>query len=339
MRMITRLAINGYGRIGRNILRALYEYKRNDEFSLVAINNTMNLETGLHLTRFDSTHGRFDADVSLVNGNMCVNGDQIEFLRYRDPLELPWEQLDIDVVLDCTGKFTERGKAAQHLQAGAKKVLVSAPCDGADLTVVWGVNHSQLEAGHLVVSAASCTTNCIAPVAQLLHHSMGIDCGLITTVHSYTNDQVLIDANHKDLRRARSATTSMIPTKTGAARAVGLVIPELQGKLHGHAIRVPTINVSMVDLTFHSLKPTNENEVDACIKDGTQGTLEGILEFSDEALVSCDFNHNPASSIYDATLTKVIGGSLVKVCSWYDNEWGYSNRMLDLAGYMTNIGT
>ena len=337
--MTTRLAINGYGRIGRNILRAIYENKRNDELSLVAVNNTMTLETGLHLTRFDTTHGRFNADISLMDGALCVNGDRIEFLRHRDPLELPWDQLDIDIVLDCSGKFTKRDTAAQHLQAGAKKVLVSAPCTNADQTVVWGVNHHQLEAGHLVISAASCTTNCIAPVAQVLHRSIGIDCGLITTVHSYTNDQVLIDANHPDLRRARSATTSMIPTKTGAARAVGLVLPELQGKLHGHAIRVPTLNVSMVDLTFRSLRPTNTDEVNTCIRNGAQGSLEGILEYSEEPLVSCDFNHNPASAIFDATLTKVMEGSLVKVCSWYDNEWGYSNRMLDLASHIAKVSS
>jgi glyceraldehyde 3-phosphate dehydrogenase len=328
--MAIKVGINGYGRIGRNILRALYEGKHGGDIKIVAINDLGDANTNAYLTRFDSVHGRFDADVRVDGDAMVVNGDRIKVVAQRDPSKLPWRELGVDVVLECTGLFTSKAKASAHLTAGAKKVLISAPGgDDVDATVVYGVNHQSIKATDTVISNASCTTNCLAPLAKVLHAEIGILAGLMNTIHSYTNDQVLTDVYHTDLRRARSATTSMIPTKTGAAAAVGLVLPELKGKIDGFAIRVPTINVSLVDLTFTAARKTSVEEVHAAIKTAANGPLKGILAYNDQPLVSVDFNHDAASSTYDATLTKVIQGNLVKVCAWYDNEWGFSNRMLD----------
>jgi glyceraldehyde 3-phosphate dehydrogenase (phosphorylating) len=328
--MPVKVAINGYGRIGRNILRALYEGDRRGEISIVALNDLGDAKTNAHLTRYDTAHGPFEYPVEVEGEDLVVDGDKIKVCAERDPSKLPWKQLGIDVVLECTGLFTSKAKAGAHITAGAKKVIVSAPGEkDVDATVVYGVNHKTLKASDRVISNASCTTNCLAPLAKVLHESVGIERGLMTTIHAYTNDQVLTDVYHKDLRRARSATQSMIPTKTGAASAVGLVLPELNGKLDGFAIRVPTINVSVVDLTFEAVRATSAKEIDDAVRKAASGALKGILEFSDGPLVSVDFNHNPASSIYDSTLTKVIEGKLVKVCAWYDNEWGFSNRMLD----------
>jgi glyceraldehyde 3-phosphate dehydrogenase len=329
--MAIKVAINGYGRIGRNILRALYEAGRTDEIQIVAINDLGDAQTNAHLTRFDTAHGRFPGEVAVDGDALVVNGDRIQVVSERNPANLPWGKLGVDVVLECTGLFTSKEKASAHLQAGAKKVIISAPGgNDVDATVVYGVNHSVLKGSDTVISNASCTTNCLAPLVKPLHDSVGVLQGLMTTIHAYTNDQVLTDVYHSDLRRARSATQSQIPTKTGAAAAVGLVLPELNGKLDGFAMRVPTINVSVVDLTFTAKRPTSVEEVNRILKDASEGALKGILAYSDGPLVSVDFNHNPASSIFDATLTKVIGdGTLVKVCSWYDNEWGFSNRMLD----------
>ena len=327
--MTIKVAINGYGRIGRNILRALYEAGRTDQIRIVAINDLGDAETNAHLTRFDTAHGRFNAEVAVDGDHMVVNGDRIRVCAERDPAKLPWAELGVDVVFECTGLFTSKAKAGAHLTAGAKKVIVSAPGDkDVDNTVVYGVNHDTLKASDTVISNASCTTNCLAPLAKVLHGRIGIVHGLMTTIHAYTNDQVLTDVFHKDLRRARSATMSQIPTKTGAAAAVGLVLPELNGKLDGFSIRVPTINVSLVDLSFTAARDTTVDEIHGVMKAASQGALKGILNYSDGPLVSVDFNHDPASSTYDATLTKV-SGRLVKVCSWYDNEWGFSNRMLD----------
>jgi glyceraldehyde 3-phosphate dehydrogenase len=327
--MPIRVAINGYGRIGRNILRAVYETKRNNEFQIVALNDLGNAETNAHLTRYDTVHGKFGGTVAVEGDNLVVNGDKIKVLAKRNPAELPWKNLGVDVVLECTGLFTSKEKASAHLNAGAKKVIISAPGGkDVDATVVFGVNHNTLKAGHTVISNASCTTNCLAPMVKPLHEKLGVVSGLMTTIHAYTNDQVLIDVYHEDLRRARSATQSMIPTKTGAAAAIGLVIPELSGKLDGYAIRVPTINVSIVDLSFIAVRNTTVDEVNAIMKDASEGALKGILNYNTAPLVSMDFNHDPASSTFDATLTKV-SGRLVKVSSWYDNEWGFSNRMLD----------
>ncbi len=335
--MTIRIAINGYGRIGRNVLRALYESGRTGEFAIVAINDLGDAETNAHLTRYDTVHGRFAGDVRVDGDQMIVNGDRIRVLAVRNPAELPWKQLAVDVVMECTGLFVSKAKAGAHIAAGAKKVIISAPGEkDVDATVVYGVNHHTLKPEHSVVSNASCTTNCLAPLAKALHERIGIVSGLMTTVHSYTNDQVLTDVYHKDLRRARAATQSMIPTKTGAAAAVGLVLPELNGKLDGFAIRVPTINVSIVDLSFVAKRPTSVEEVNAAVRQAADGELKGILEYNAAPLVSSDFNHNPASSIFDATLTKVAGGVLVKVSSWYDNEWGFSNRMLDAAVALMN---
>ena len=329
--MAIRVAINGYGRIGRNILRALYEAGRNNDIRVVAINDLGNAETNAHLTRYDTVHGRFQGSVEVEGDAMIINDDRIKVLAVRSPAELPWKELAVDVVHECTGLFTSKEKTSAHIKAGAKKVLISAPGDkDVDATVVYGVNHNKLKATDTVISNASCTTNCLAPLAKVLHEKIGIVSGLMTTVHAYTNDQVLIDAYHKDLRRGRSATMSMIPTKTGAAAALGLVLPELNGKLDGFAVRVPTINVSLVDLSFTAKRPTTVDEVNAVMKQAAQGELKGILNYCDKPLVSVDFNHDPASSIFDATLTKVAGGTLVKVLSWYDNEWGFSNRMLDV---------
>ena len=327
--MTIRVAINGYGRIGRNILRAHYEGGKKHDIQIVAINDLGNPQTNAHLTRFDTVHGRFGSNVGVEGDHMVVDGDKIRVLAERDPAKLPWADLKVDVVLECTGLFTSKERAGAHLKGGAKKVIISAPGGkDVDATIVYGVNHKTLKAAHTVISNASCTTNCLVPLVKPLHDKIGVVSGLMTTVHSYTNDQVLTDVYHEDLRRARSATQSMIPTKTGAAAAVGLVLPELNGKLDGYAIRVPTINVSLVDLSFIAARDTSVKEVDAVLKEASEGELKGILEFNTEPLVSVDFNHNTASSSYDATLTKV-SGRLVKVSSWYDNEWGFSNRMLD----------
>jgi glyceraldehyde 3-phosphate dehydrogenase len=328
--MPVKVAINGYGRIGRNILRALYESKRTSEIQIVAVNDLGDAKTNAHLTRYDTAHGPFPLSVGVDGDSLVVGGDRIKVCAERDPSKLPWGQLGVDIVLECTGLFTTKEKAGLHLKAGAKKVIISAPGGkDVDATIVYGVNHKTLKAAHTVISNASCTTNCLAPLAKVLHDSVGIVRGIMTTVHAYTNDQVLTDVYHSDLRRARSATHNMIPTKTGAAAAVGLVLPELDGKLDGFAVRVPTINVSLVDLTFEAGRATSAKEIDEAVKQASQGALKGVLVFVDEPLVSSDFNHNPASSLYDSSLTKVIEGKLVKVCSWYDNEWGFSNRMLD----------
>ena len=329
--MAIKVAINGYGRIGRNILRALYESNRTNEIRVVAINDLGDAETNAHLTRYDTAHGRFPHEVSVDGGDLVVKGDRIKVFAERDPARLPWGALGVDVVLECTGLFTSKAKAGAHLAGGAKKVIISAP-GGSDVdgTFVMGVNHDQLRAGHQVISNASCTTNCLAPLAKVLHARVGIVHGLMTTIHAYTNDQVLTDVYHSDLRRARSATMSQIPTKTGAAATVGLVLPELNGKLDGFAMRVPTINVSVVDLSFVAARATGKDEIDAAVREASEGALKGILGINTQPLVSVDFNHNPLSSIYDATQTRVMGGTLVKVLSWYDNEWGFSNRMLDM---------
>ncbi|MDD9807405.1 MAG: type I glyceraldehyde-3-phosphate dehydrogenase [Gammaproteobacteria bacterium] len=337
--MTVKIAINGYGRIGRGILRALYENHAGGDAKVVAVNATTDIDTALHLTRYDTTHGRFNADLRAEGDRFIVNGDSIRFFSERDPLKLPWGELGVDVVCECTGRFRDRAQAALHLQSGARKVLISAPGgDDVDATIVVGVNDKTLKPEHAVVSNASCTTNCLAPVAKVLHETVGIERGLITTIHAYTNDQVLIDSFHKDIRRARSATMSMVPTKTGAARAVGLVLPELAGKLHGYAVRVPTINVSVVDLTFSAARATGGDEINEAMRAAAGGAMQGLLEYCDVPLVSADFNHNPASAIYDATLTQVMEGRLVKVSAWYDNEWGYSNRMIDAAVALMRAG-
>ncbi|MBL8517364.1 MAG: type I glyceraldehyde-3-phosphate dehydrogenase [Betaproteobacteria bacterium] len=328
--MTIRVAINGYGRIGRNILRAHYEGNKKHDIQIVAINDLGNAETNAHLTRYDTAHGKFPGTVAVEGEFMVVNGDKIKVFAQRDPKQIPWGELNVDVVLECTGFFTTKEKASAHLAGGAKKVIISAPGGkDVDATVVYGVNHSTLKASHTVISNASCTTNCLAPVAKVLHEKIGIVTGLMTTIHAYTNDQVLTDVYHEDLRRARSATMSMIPTKTGAAAAVGLVLPELNGKLDGFAMRVPTINVSVVDLAFNAARDTTVEEVNSLMKAAAaEAGWKGVLGYTDGPLVSVDFNHDSHSSMFDATLTKV-SGKLVKVCSWYDNEWGFSNRMLD----------
>jgi len=330
--MTIRVAINGYGRIGRNVLRAFYEHGKWPGLQIVAINDLGDAQTNAHLTRYDTAHGKFPGTVSVEGEYLIVNGDRIRVCAERDPAKLPWKELDVDVVFECTGLFTSKEKASAHLTAGAKKVIISAPGGkDVDATVVYGVNHEVLKASHTVISNASCTTNCLAPLVKALDDGLGVVNGLMTTVHAYTNDQVLTDVFHKDLRRARAAAMSMIPTKTGAAAAVGLVLPHLNGKLDGYAVRVPTLNVSVVDLTFVAKRATSVDEVNQLVKQAAEGPLKGVLEYNTEPLVSVDFNHNPASSIFDATLTKVSGGTLVKVCAWYDNEWGFSNRMLDVA--------
>jgi glyceraldehyde 3-phosphate dehydrogenase len=330
--MAIRVGINGYGRIGRNILRAHYEGGKKHAIEIVAINDLGDPQTNAHLTRYDTVHGKFPGNISVDGESLVVNGDRIRVCALRNPAELPWKELGIDLVLECTGLFTSKAKAGAHLTAGAKKVVISAPGEkDVDATVVYGVNHKTLKASHSVISNASCTTNCLAPLVKALHDRIGVVSGLMTTIHAYTNDQVLTDVYHKDLRRARSATMSMIPTKTGAAAAVGLVLPELNGKLDGFAIRVPTINVSVVDLSFVAARATSVEEVNKAVKQASETDLKSILEYNIDPLVSVDFNHNPASSIFDATLTKVSQGTLVKVCSWYDNEWGFSCRMLDVA--------
>ncbi len=326
--MSIRVAINGYGRIGRNVLKALYESGRQTEIQVVAINDLGDESLNAHLTRYDTVHGRFNYPVTSVDGLMSVNGDDIQMFSERDPLQLPWGELAVDVVYECTGIFTSKENAMAHIQAGAKKVIISAPGKDVDATVVYGVNQNVFTADDLVVSNASCTTNCLAPVAKVLNDSVGIEQGSMTTIHAYTNDQNLSDVYHTDMYRARSATMSMIPTKTGAASAVGLVLPELLGKLDGMAIRVPTINVSVVDFNFLASKETTTEEINQLMKDASQGAMKSVLSYNEEPLVSVDFNHNVFSSNFDATQTKV-NGRWVKVMSWYDNEWGFSNRMLD----------
>ncbi len=340
--MSVKVAINGYGRIGRNVLRALYEAGRTNEIQIVAVNDLGDAETNAHLTQYDTAHGPFSHQVSVDGSDLLIREtggkvDRIRVCAERDPSKLPWKDLGVDVVLECTGLFTSKAKAGAHIAAGAKKVIISAPGEkDVDGTFVFGVNHDKLTAKHEVISNASCTTNCLAPLAWAIHEKIGIVHGLMTTIHSYTNDQVLTDVFHKDLRRARSATMSMIPTKTGAAAAVGLVLPELNGKLDGFAMRVPTINVSVVDLVFVAKRATTHAEIDAIVKEASEGRLNGILGMNHKPLVSVDFNHNALSSIYDATQTRVIDGTLVKVLSWYDNEWGFSNRMLDMTLTLAN---
>lgn len=323
-----KIAINGYGRIGRNVLRALYESDRNEEIKIVAINDLAPANVNAHLTQFDSVHGRFNQKVELDGTTLVVGEDKITLTQERDPASLPWKELEVDIVLECTGLFTSRDAAAKHIEAGAKRVIISAPGSELDATVVHGVNSDVLTSDSIIISNASCTTNCLAPVAKALNDKIGIEQGSMTTIHAYTNDQSLSDVYHPDLYRARSATQSMIPTKTGAAKAVGLVLPELAGKLDGMAVRVPTINVSVVDLTLIVSRETTLEEVNETVKAASQGAMKGVLEYNELPLVSIDFNHNPASSIFDATQTKV-DGKLVKVMAWYDNEWGFSNRMLD----------
>ena len=328
--MTIRIAINGYGRIGRNILRAHYEKKLHPEIQIVAINDLGDVATNVHLTRYDTTHGKFPGEVAVSGTDMTVNGDTIRVVAERDPRKLPWKELNIDIVFECTGFFTSKEKAAMHLEAGAKKVIISAPATDVDATVVFGVNDNILKASDTVISNASCTTNCLANIVKPLNDVIGIENGLMNTVHAYTNDQNLLDVYHTDLRRARAAAHSIIPAKTGAAAAVGLVLPELNGKLDGFAVRVPTINVSVVDLTFNAKRETTVKEVNSIMQQAASGPLKGILGFNEEQLVSVDFNHNSSSAIFDTVGTKVIG-KLVKILAWYDNEWGFSNRMLDVA--------
>jgi len=334
--MTIRIAINGYGRIGRNILRAHYERKLHPEIQIVAINDLGDINMSAYLTAHDTTHGKFPGEVSVSGKDLIVNGDKIRMVAERDPKNLPWKELNIDMVFECTGIFTSREKAAMHIEAGAKKVIVSAPATGVDATVVYGVNDHVLKASDTIISNASCTTNCLATVVKPLHEQIGLISGLMNTVHAFTNDQSLLDVSHSDMRRARSATQSIIPTKTGAAAAVGLVLPELNGKLDGFAVRVPTINVSVVDLTFEAKRNTSVEEVNEIIKKAANGPLKGILSYNEEPLVSIDFNHNPSSAIFDVVGTKVIG-NLVKILAWYDNEWGFSNRMLDVAAAWSKV--
>jgi len=334
--MAVRLAINGFGRIGRLVLRALYESKR-DDVEVVAINDLGPVKINAQLLQRDSVHGAFPLPVSHDESAIKIGRNTIKVSAERDPGKLPWKDLGVDIALECTGIFTKREQAAKHIEAGAKRVLISAPADGVDLTVVFGVNHDKLKKEHTVVSNASCTTNCLAPVAQVLHQAVGLERGFMTTIHAYTGDQSLQDTLHKDPRRARAAALSMIPTSTGAARAVGLVLPELKGKLDGTAIRVPTPNVSLIDLTFTSARDTSADAINQAIRQAADGRLRGILAYTDEELVSVDFNHNPASSTFDLTQTQVIEGRFCRVLSWYDNEWGFSNRMLDTAAAIAKL--
>jgi glyceraldehyde 3-phosphate dehydrogenase len=334
-----KVAINGFGRIGRNILRAHYESSKKRGLQFVAINDLGDAATNAHLLRYDTVHGRFRGSVEVKEKSIVVNGDAIQVVAERDPAKLPWKALGVDVVLECTGLFTSKARAGAHLTAGAKKVIISAPGEkDVDRTVVFGVNEKTLKGSDTVISNASCTTNCLAPLVKAIDDRIGVSSGLMNTIHSFTNDQVLTDVYHKDLRRARAAGHNMIPTKTGAAAAVGLVLPHLNGKLDGFSIRVPTINVSIVDLTFVAKRPTTVEEVNRAVKQASESDLKGILEYNTEQLVSSDFNHNPASSIFDSTLTRVADGTLVKVSSWYDNEWGFSNRMLDVAAVFAEVG-
>lgn len=331
--MTIRVAINGYGRIGRNILRAHFERKKYPNIEIVAINDLGNVATNVHLTRYDSTHGKFPGEVSVVGNDMIINGNRIKVIAERDPKKLPWKALQIDVVYECTGFFTSKEKASGHIEAGAKKVVISAPASGVDATIVYGVNHHILKATDAIISNASCTTNCLASVVKPLHEALGIEHGLMNTIHSYTNDQQLLDVYHSDLRRARAAALSMIPTSTGAAIAVGLVLPELNGKLDGFAVRVPTANVSVVDFTFTTRRKTSVEEIHHVIQQAAHDSLKDVLAINEEPLVSIDFNHNPASAIFDTSYTKV-NGDLIKVLAWYDNEWGFSNRMLDVTSVL-----
>ena len=327
--MAIRAAVNGFGRIGRNITRALYESNRTDELSIVAINDLADRKTNAHLLKYDTVHGRFGADVMITDNGFTINSDPIKTFSQRNPAELPWGELEVDVVLECTGFFASREKASAHIDAGASKVVLSAPGKGVDATVVYGVNHDVLSSEHTIISNASCTTNCLAPLAKVLNDAFGIKSGLMTTVHAYTNDQVLTDVVHPDLRRARSATQSMIPTSTGAALAIGLVLPELDGKLDGFSVRVPTVNVSLVDLTIETESNVSVDAIHKVIRAAADGPMAGVIHYNDEPLVSIDFNHSSASSVYEASTTRVVGDTTAKVCSWYDNEWGFSNRMID----------
>ncbi|MEE8233310.1 MAG: type I glyceraldehyde-3-phosphate dehydrogenase [Gammaproteobacteria bacterium] len=335
--MTIKVGINGYGRIGRNILRAVYESGRSDEIQIVAINDLGDANTNAHLTQYDTAHGKFPGEISVEGDYMIVNGDKIRVLSERDPAKLPWGELGVDVVHESTGFFASKEKASAHLAGGAKKVIISAPGgNDVDATIVYGVNHGVLKASDTVISNASCTTNCLAPLVKVLHENIGVQQGTMTTIHAYTNDQVLTDVYHTDLRRARAATMSMIPTTTGAAAAVGLVLPELNGKLDGYSMRVPTINVSVVDLTIIAARETTVDEINSLMKTAADGEMKGVLAYNDKPLVSIDFNHDPASSTYDSTQTRVLGGKLVKVIAWYDNEWGFSNRMLDTTVALMN---
>jgi glyceraldehyde 3-phosphate dehydrogenase len=334
--MTVKVAINGFGRIGRNILRAIVESGRKD-IQVVAINDLGPVETNAHLLRYDSVHGRFPADVTVDGEFLVINGQKIKVTAIKDPATLPHKELGVDIAMECTGIFTSKEKASAHLKAGAKRVIVSAPADGADMTVVYGVNHDQLTRDHVVISNASCTTNCLAPVAKVLHDAVGIEKGFMTTIHSYTNDQPTLDQMHKDLYRARAAALNMIPTSTGAAKAVGLVLPELNGKLDGSSIRVPTPNVSVVDFKFTAKKATTKEEINEAIKRAAEQELKGILGYTNEPNVSSDFNHDPHSSIFHLDQTKVMEGNFVRVLSWYDNEWGFSNRMADTAVAMAKL--
>jgi glyceraldehyde 3-phosphate dehydrogenase len=336
--MAIKVAINGFGRIGRNVFRAIFESGKSDDFDVVAINDLGDANTNAHLLQYDTAHGKFGFEVEVEGDGFRVGSESVKVLAERDPANLPWEQLGIDVVMECTGFFASKEKASAHLQAGAKKVIISAPGGkDVDATIVYGVNHNILKATDTVISNASCTTNCLAPLVKVLHDGIGVLGGVMNTIHSYTNDQVLTDVYHTDLRRARSATHSMIPTKTGAAAAVGLVLPELDGLLDGFSVRVPTINVSLVDLTFQAARDTSVEEVHELMRSASDGGLKGILEFNDKPLVSIDFNHNPASAIYDASMTRVVNNRTVKACAWYDNEWGFSNRMLDTCKVLMEV--
>jgi glyceraldehyde 3-phosphate dehydrogenase len=334
--MPVRVAINGFGRIGRNVLRAIIEADRKD-IEVVAINDLAPIETNAHLLRYDTVHGRFPAQVTVKGDTISVGNGAIKVTAIKDPATLPWKELDVDIALECTGIFTSKEKASAHLKAGAKRVLVSAPADGVDLTVVYGVNHDKLTKDHMVVSNASCTTNCLAPVAKVLNDAVGIDKGFMTTIHSYTNDQPSLDQVHKDLYRARAAACNMIPTSTGAAKAVGLVLPELAGRLDGVSIRVPTPNVSVIDFKFVAKRATDKDEINGAVKRAAEQQLKGVLGYTDEPNVSSDFNHDPRSSIFHMDQTKVLDGTLVRVMSWYDNEWGFSNRMVDTAVAMGKL--
>ncbi len=334
--MSLKVAINGFGRIGRLVLRAIFENRRSD-IDVCAINDLGTISDNAHLFKYDSVHGAFPGTVEVQEDGFKINGHFIKVLSHPDPAALPWKELGIDIVMECSGHFTKREEAAKHLGAGAKKVLISAPAEGADLTVVYGVNHKELKRDHVVVSNASCTTNCLAPVAFVLNKTIGITHGFMTTIHSYTGDQRLVDTLHKDLRRARAAALSLIPASTGAAKAVGLVLPELKGKLDGTAVRVPTANVSLIDFKFISKQPTSKSEINNVIAEAAENELQGILTVNNEPLVSCDFNHNSASSIFDLTETHVVDGVFCRILAWYDNEWGFSNRMADTALVMGRL--
>jgi len=335
--MTIKVAINGFGRIGRNVFRAMFESGQSGDFDVVAVNDLGDAQTNAHLLQYDTAHGKFGFDVVVEGDGFRVGDEAVKVFAERDPSKLPWGELGVDVVMECTGIFTSKEKAGVHLQAGAKKVIISAPGGkDVDATIVYGVNHDTLKSTDTVISNASCTTNCLAPMVKVLNDNIGVLGGVMNTIHAYTNDQVLTDVYHTDLRRARSATHSMIPTKTGAAAAVGLVLPELNGLLDGFATRVPTINVSLVDLSFQAARDTSVDEINAMMKDASEGALKGVLEYNDKPLVSIDFNHNPASSIFESSMTRVVNKRVVKACSWYDNEWGFSNRMLDTCKALMN---